>query len=67
MLTKVRAEYSSPNIAKQFHVGNLRSTIIGGFLTNVYKANGWDVIGMNYLGDWGKQVRVVAEMGGSGV
>lgn len=57
---RVIMEYSSPNIAKQFHVGNLRSTIIGGFLSNVYKANGWDVIGMNYLGDWGKQFGMIA-------
>ncbi len=49
-------EYSSPNIAKSFHVGHLRSTIIGAFLANLYKSCGWDVISMNYLGDWGTQV-----------
>jgi arginyl-tRNA synthetase len=54
---KVVIEYSSPNIAKSFHVGHLRSTIIGGFLANLYKACGWEVISMNYLGDWGTQVR----------
>ena len=53
---KVIIEYSSPNIAKSFHVGHLRSTIIGAFLSNLYKACGWDVISMNYLGDWGTQV-----------
>jgi len=53
---RVIIEYSSPNIAKSFHVGHLRSTIIGAFLANLYKASGWDVISMNYLGDWGTQV-----------
>jgi arginyl-tRNA synthetase len=53
---KVIIEYSSPNIAKSFHVGHLRSTIIGAFLANLYKACGWEVISMNYLGDWGTQV-----------
>ena len=54
---KVVIEYSSPNIAKSFHVGHLRSTIIGAFLANLYKACGWDVVSLNYLGDWGTQVR----------
>lgn len=51
----VIVEFSSPNIAKPFHAGHLRSTIIGAFIYNVYKANGWKAISMNYLGDWGKQ------------
>lgn len=57
---KVVIEFSSPNIAKPFHAGHLRSTIIGGFLSNLYEQLGWDVTRMNYLGDWGKQFGVLA-------
>ncbi|GAA6049878.1 hypothetical protein JCM3770_004227 [Rhodotorula araucariae] len=56
----VIVEFSSPNIAKPFHAGHLRSTIIGAFLANLYEANGWDVLRMNYLGDWGKQFGILA-------
>ena len=56
----VVVEYSSPNIAKPFHAGHLRSTIIGCFIRNVYDANGWKTISMNYLGDWGKQYGLLA-------
>ncbi|RVX70458.1 hypothetical protein B0A52_05957 [Exophiala mesophila] len=57
---KVIVEFSSPNIAKEFHAGHLRSTIIGGFLAKLYTIMGWDVIKMNYLGDWGKQYGLLA-------
>lgn len=57
---KIIVEFSSPNIAKPFHAGHLRSTIIGGFLSNLYEGAGWDVVRMNYLGDWGKQYGVLA-------
>jgi arginyl-tRNA synthetase len=57
---KIIVEFSSPNIAKPFHAGHLRSTIIGGFLANLYQGAGWDVTRMNYLGDWGKQYGVLA-------
>lgn len=48
-------DYSSPNIAKPFHVGHLRSTIIGGALYRIYAALGYKPIGINHLGDWGTQ------------
>lgn len=48
-------DYSSPNIAKPFHVGHLRSTVIGNALYNIYKALGYNCVGVNHLGDWGTQ------------
>ena len=48
-------EYSSPNIAKPFHVGHLRTTVIGRALYNIYKFLGYNTIGINHLGDWGTQ------------
>lgn len=57
---RIIIEFSSPNIAKPFHAGHLRSTIIGGFLSNLYEGAGWDVIRINYLGDWGKQYGLLA-------
>ncbi len=51
----ILVEYSSPNIAKSFGVGHLRSTIIGQVLYNLYKALGYKTISENHLGDWGTQ------------
>ena len=48
-------DYSSPNIAKPFHIGHLRSTVIGGSLYKIYKFLGYNSVGINYLGDWGIQ------------
>ena len=45
-------DYSSPNIAKPFHIGHLRSTVIGGALYNIYKYLGYNVTGINHLGDY---------------
>ncbi|MFP4187110.1 MAG: arginine--tRNA ligase [Acholeplasmataceae bacterium] len=48
-------DYSSPNIAKSFSVGHLRSTVIGNALKRIYEKSGYRVIGINHLGDWGTQ------------
>lgn len=51
----VIVEYSSPNIAKPFHIGHLRTTIIGASLYKIYKHMGYNTIGINHLGDYGTQ------------
>ncbi len=52
---KIVVDYSGPNIAKQMHVGHLRSTILGHAITSLLRFQGHDVIGDNHLGDWGTQ------------
>ena len=48
-------DYSSPNIAKNFHVGHLRTTVIGNALYKIYEKLGYNVVRINHLGDWGTQ------------
>ena len=52
---RVMVEYSSPNLAKEMHVGHLRSTIIGDALARVLAFIGHDVVRANHVGDWGTQ------------
>ncbi len=52
---KVVVDYSSPNMAKQMHVGHLRSTIIGDTIANLFEFLGDEVIRQNHIGDWGTQ------------
>ena len=51
----VVVEYSSPNIAKPFHIGHIRSTVIGASIARIYDYLGFDVIRINHLGDYGTQ------------
>src|SRR5207248_3358937 len=52
---RVVVDYSGPNIAKEMHVGHLRSTIIGDALSRAIEAQGHQVIRQNHIGDWGTQ------------
>ena len=57
----ITIDYSSPNIAKPFHLGHLRTTIIGRTLYNLYTQLGYNCIGINHLGDWGRQFGLLIE------
>ncbi|XP_034869797.1 arginine--tRNA ligase, cytoplasmic [Mirounga angustirostris] len=52
---KVVVDFSSPNIAKEMHVGHLRSTIIGESMCRLFEFAGYDVLRLNHIGDWGTQ------------
>ncbi|MBR6700630.1 MAG: arginine--tRNA ligase, partial [Firmicutes bacterium] len=52
---KVIVEYSSPNIAKPFHIGHIRSTVIGNSIYKIYDFLGYDTVRINHLGDYGTQ------------
>jgi arginyl-tRNA synthetase len=56
----VAIDYSSPNIAKPIGFHHIRTTLLGHAIANLYRAQGWRVEGINYLGDWGKQFGLVA-------
>ncbi|MBG6094919.1 arginyl-tRNA synthetase [Nocardioides luteus] len=58
---RVVVDYSSPNVAKQMHVGHLRSTVIGDSLARVLTYAGHDVVRQNHLGDWGTQFGMLVE------
>ena len=48
-------DYSAPNIAKPFHIGHLRSTVIGHSIRRLHEFRGYKCVGINHLGDWGTQ------------
>ena len=59
---RVVLDYSQPNVAKQMHVGHLRSTVIGDALNSVLTFVGYDVIRQNHVGDWGTQFGMLVEL-----
>ena len=56
---KVVIDYSSPNAAKQMHIGHIRSTVIGNAIDRIFRALGYEVIADNHLGDWGTQFGIL--------
>ena len=56
---KIVIDYSSPNAAKQMHIGHIRSTVIGNALDRIFRALGYDVVADNHLGDWGTQFGIL--------
>ena len=56
---KVVIDYSSPNAAKQMHIGHIRSTVIGNAIDRIFRALGYDVVADNHLGDWGTQFGIL--------
>lgn len=57
----VVVDFSSPNIAKPFHLGHLRNTVLGQAICNLYKELGYNITGINYIGDWGRQFGLLIE------
>ena len=55
-LERVMIEYSQPNTHKGFHVGHLRNVALGDSLSRIFKYNGYDVVGVNYIGDVGTHI-----------
>ncbi len=56
---RIVIDYSSPNAAKQMHIGHIRSTVIGNAIDRIFRSLGYDVVADNHLGDWGTQFGIL--------